>query len=128
LRSRTNTVIVTGNQTVAQTISVTTTVLPVLFDSGLYQIAVGKIREFVPTGYFKQDLLQLMAEVAKLGRQGRFPEAHNLTILVIQKLIRFRSCRIGEQLGLNLTITDLLLFDQSLVVLNSKTQYFFSGI
>jgi uncharacterized repeat protein (TIGR01451 family) len=110
----TNTVSVTGNQIAAQTFSVTTTVLPALFDSGLYQIAVGKIREFVPTGSFKQDLLQLMVEVEKLGRQGRFPEAHNLTILVIQKIIRYRSRRRGQQLGLNLAVIDLRLFDQSL--------------
>jgi uncharacterized repeat protein (TIGR01451 family) len=110
----TNTVSVTGNQIAAQTFSVTTTVLPALFDSGLYQIAVGKIREFVPTGSFKQDLLQLMVEVEKLRRQGRFPEAHNLTILVIQKIIRYRSRRRGQQLGLNLAVIDLRLFDQSL--------------
>jgi uncharacterized repeat protein (TIGR01451 family) len=110
----TNTVTVSGNQTEPQTLSVTTTVLPALFDSGLYQIAVGKIREFVPTGYFKQDLLQLMAEVEKLARQGRFPEAHNLTIQVIQKIIRYRSGRLGQQFGLNLAIIDLRLFDQSL--------------
>jgi uncharacterized repeat protein (TIGR01451 family) len=110
----TNTVTVSGNQTEPQTISVTTTILPALFDSGLFQIAVGKIREFVPTGYFKQDLLQLMAEVEKLARQGRFPEAHNLTIQVIQKIIRYRSGRLGQQFGLNLAIIDLRLFDQSL--------------
>ncbi|MCG8513254.1 MAG: hypothetical protein MI740_03855 [Halanaerobiales bacterium] len=76
-------------------------------------IAIGKIRQVIPTGFFKDDLLALLFQVKKLLEQGLVFESLAILSTVIEKLIFRRKKR--NQIPINLAIDDLLRLKQCIL-------------
>ena len=88
-------------------------VLPIDVDNLV--TAIGKVRNVIPTGPFKDDLLLRLAQIEELLAQGQLLEAITVLTTVIEKL----DFRLGSGdtniVGINLAINDLLRLKQELL-------------
>jgi uncharacterized repeat protein (TIGR01451 family) len=108
--------VVTGNESAARVIVETATVTPVSL-SGLTQLAIafGKIRQVVPTGIFKNDLLARLAQVENLLQKGAVIEALAVVNVIIRKIMVEIIRRNQVYTGFNLALGDLVQLQQALL-------------
>lgn len=77
--------------------------------------AIGKIKNVIPTGLFKDDLLLRMKQVRRFLKRGFITEALVVLSTVIEKVDHKINQKKTPQTGLNLVIGDLLRLKQAIL-------------